>query len=133
MRVGYGIAQPALIQELYKMRPPFNISTLSLASAIAACGDDAFVAESIALHQEQIQRYEAFAKANGFTYIESYTNFITYLFDERMDSTKIADALLQRGVIIRNLASYGLNALRITVGTAKQNDIFFKHFSEVIA
>jgi histidinol-phosphate aminotransferase len=132
MRVGYGIAQPELIDALYKMRPPFNISTLSLAAAIAACGDDAFVAESIALHQEQIQRYEAFAKANGFTYIESYTNFITYVFDETMDSTQIADALLKRGVIIRNLASYGMNAMRITVGTAKQNDVFFKHFSELL-
>ncbi|HFD14363.1 MAG TPA: histidinol-phosphate transaminase, partial [Epsilonproteobacteria bacterium] len=85
------------------------------------------------LHQEQIKRYEAFAKENGFAYIESYTNFITYLFRDDMDSTKIADALLRRGVIIRNLASYGMNAMRITVGTAKQNDIFFKHFLEVLA
>ena len=133
MRVGYGIAQPELIKELHKMRPPFNISTLSLAVAIEACKDDSFVKESIALHQEQIKRYEAFAEEQGFEYIESYTNFITYLFDENMDSTKIADALLKRGVIIRNLASYGMNAMRITIGTAKQNDVFFKHFSEVIA
>jgi len=133
MRVGYGIAQAELIHELYKMRPPFNISTLSLAAAIEACKDDAFVAESIALHQDQIKRYEAFAEKQGFQYIESYTNFITYLFDEGMDSTKIADELLKRGVIIRNLASYGMNAMRITIGTAKQNDVFFKHFLEVIA
>ena len=132
MRVGYGIAQAELIHELYKMRPPFNISTLSLAAAIAASKDDVFVEESIALHQEQIKRYEAFAKENGFKYIESYTNFITYIFDERMDSTKIADALLKRGVIIRDLASYGMNAMRITIGTAKQNDTFFRYFSEVI-
>jgi histidinol-phosphate aminotransferase len=133
MRVGYGIAQAELIKELHKMRPPFNISTLSLAVAIEACKDDSFVKESIALHQEQIKRYEAFAEEQGFEYIESYTNFITYLFDENRDSTKIADALLKRGVIIRNLASYGMNAMRITIGTAKQNDVFFKHFSEVIA
>ncbi|WP_373033060.1 histidinol-phosphate transaminase [Sulfurovum sp.] len=133
MRVGYGIAQTELIHELYKMRPPFNISTLSLAAAIAACKDDDFVAESIALHQAQIKRYEAFADAQGFKYIESYTNFITYLFDESIDSTKIADALLKRGVIIRNLASYEMNAIRITIGTAKQNDVFFKHFLEVTA
>ena len=132
MRVGYGIGQTELISELYKMRPPFNISTLSLAAAIEACKDDAFVAESIALHQEQIQRYETFAKENGFSYIDSYTNFITYLFEDNMDSTKIADALLKRGVIIRNLASYGMNALRITIGTKAQNDVFFRHFSEVI-
>jgi len=133
MRVGYGIAQVELIDELTKMRPPFNISTLSLAAAIAACKEVSFVEESIVLHQEQIKRYEAFAHENGFKYIDSYTNFITYLFDETLDSTKISDALLQRGVIIRNLASYGMNAVRITIGTAKQNDIFFKHFKEVIA
>lgn len=133
MRVGYGIAQAGLIRELYKMRPPFNITTLSLRVAIEACKDNSFVEESIALHQEQIKRYEAFAKEQGFKYIESYTNFITYLFDESMDSTKIADALLKRGVIIRNLASYELNAIRITIGTAKQNDTFFKHFLEVTA
>ena len=132
MRVGYGIANSQMIAVLYKMRPPFNISTLSLAAAIAACKDEGFVKESILLHQEQIKRYEVFAKEHGFSYIESYTNFITYLFDESMDSTKIADALLKRGVIIRNLASYGMNALRITIGTQKQNDIFFKHFLEVI-
>jgi histidinol-phosphate aminotransferase len=133
MRVGYGIAQRELIDQLYKMRPPFNISTLSLAAAIEACKDDEFVTESIALHQEQIKRYETFAQEQGFDYIESYTNFITYLFDENIDSTKIADALLKRGVIIRNLASYGLNAMRITIGTEKQNDVFFKHFLEVTA
>jgi len=133
MRVGYGIAQAVLIQELYKMRPPFNITTLSLAAAIEAAKDETFVAESITLHQEELTRYEAFAKAHGFGYIESYTNFITYLFPETMDSTQIADALLRRGVIIRDLASYGMNAIRITVGTKRQNDIFFKQFEEVIA
>jgi len=133
MRVGYGIAQTGLIEQLYKMRPPFNISTLSLAAAIEACKNESFVEESIVLHTEQIKRYENFADKNGFEYIDSYTNFITYLFDDRLDSTKIADALLKRGVIIRNLASYGMNAIRVTIGTANQNDVFFKHFKEVLA
>jgi histidinol-phosphate aminotransferase len=133
MRVGYGIGQSYLIKELYKMRPPFNISTLSLAVAIEACKDNDFVEASIELHQEQIKRYESFAKENNFKYIDSYTNFITYLFDESMDSTEISDQLLKRGVIIRNLSSYGMNAIRITIGTAKQNDVFFKNFLEVIS
>jgi len=133
MRVGYGIAQPPLIKELHKMRPPFNITTLSLLAAIEATKDDTFVQESIALHQEQIKRYEAFAEENGIRYIDSYTNFITYLFDAPYHSSDIAEALLKRGVIIRDLASYGMNAIRITVGTQKQNSIFFRHFSEIIA
>lgn len=130
MRVGYGIADHTMIQALYKMRPPFNISTLSLAAAIEACQDNSFVKDSIALHQDQIGRYEAFAKERGFGYIESYTNFITYLFDRDRDATQIADRLLRQGVIIRNLTSYGLNAIRITVGTASQNDRFFTCFEK---
>jgi len=133
MRVGYGIAQQELIKELYKMRPPFNISTLSLAAAIEASKAEDFVADSILLHQKQIKRYETFAEENGIRYIESYTNFITYLFDGELDSTYVSDTLLKKGVIIRNLASYGMNGVRITIGTAEQNDVFFKYFSEVIS
>ena len=132
MRVGYGIGDKKLINELYKMRPPFNITTLSLAAAIEACKDELFVEESIALHTKEITRYEVFAKENGFEYIDSYTNFITYLFSDSMDSTKISDALLKQGVIIRNLASYGMNAVRITIGTKEQNDRLFEVLSKVV-
>ncbi|WP_456392669.1 histidinol-phosphate transaminase [Nitratifractor sp.] len=132
MRVGYGIARPEIVRALMKMRPPFNITTLSLAAAIAACGDESFVAESIALHQQELPRYEAYAKARGFDYIDSYTNFITWLFPETMDSSTVADALLRRGVIVRDLASYGMNALRITVGTPRQNDRLFAVMDEVL-
>ena len=130
MRVGYGIANKEIIQGLYKMRPPFNISTLSLAAAIEASRDEVFLEKSIALHQEQILRYEAFAQEYGIETIDSYTNFITYLFGDTRDASKVADALLRKGVIVRNLASYGLNAIRITVGTQAQNDRFFALFSE---
>ena len=133
MRVGYGIANRELIGILAKLRPPFNITTLSLLAATEALKDEQFVEDSIRLHQEQIKRYEHFAEAHGIRYIDSYTNFITYLFDAPRSSTEIANRLLAQGVIIRDLASYGMNAIRITVGTAEQNDIFFEKFSEVLA
>ena len=132
MRVGYGIAREELIQTLAKLRPPFNITTLSLLAAIEALKDEQFVDDSIKLHQKEIKRYENFADKKGIRYIESYTNFITYLFEEPYNSTEIANRLLEQGVIIRDLASYGMNAIRITVGTTEQNDKFFEKFSEVI-
>ncbi|HHH51922.1 MAG TPA: histidinol-phosphate transaminase [Campylobacterales bacterium] len=131
MRVGYGIANRELIHELYKMRPPFNITTLSLIGAIEACKDEQFVADSIALHTQEIKRYEKFADENGFDYIDSYTNFITYIFPDSMNSTTVSDALFKEGVIIRNLASYKMNAIRITIGTSEQNSRFFEMFRKV--
>jgi histidinol-phosphate aminotransferase len=132
MRVGYGIANHKLIATLGKLRPPFNITTLSLLAAIEALKDEQFVTDSILLHQEQVVRYEEFAKQHNIKYIDSYTNFITYLFDNSYNSTQIANSLLERGVIIRDLASYGMNAIRITIGTSRQNDIFFEKFLEVM-
>jgi len=132
MRVGYGIARPEIVQALMKLRPPFNITTLSLAAAIAANEDEAFVQKSLALHRQELPRYEAYARAHGFDYIESYTNFITWLFPEERNASEVAEGLLRRGVIVRDLSSYGMNALRITVGTPEQNDRLFDVMDEVL-
>lgn len=61
MRVGYGLADKNIIKELYKLRPPFNITTLSLEAASVALEDEEFVNKSIALNFEEMNRYEDFA------------------------------------------------------------------------
>jgi len=132
MRVGYGISRAAIIKELYKLRPPFNITTLSLEAASVALEDEAFVQESIALNFEEMKRYEEFAKEQKIDIIESYTNFVTLCFDETRDSTEISDKLLRRGMIVRNLRGYGMNAIRVTVGTKDQNSRFFELISELL-
>ncbi|MDY0327357.1 MAG: histidinol-phosphate transaminase [Arcobacteraceae bacterium] len=132
MRVGYGIANTQIISTLNKVRPPFNITTLSLASAIEALKDEEFVSECIAKSFTEMARYEEFAKENNIEFIPSYTNFITYYL-EGFSSKEVANKLLQRGMIIRDLTSYGLNAIRITIGTNEQNSKFFAIFKEVIA
>lgn len=47
MRVGYGVADAKIIKELYKLRPPFNITTLSLEAASVALEDQDFVKSSV--------------------------------------------------------------------------------------
>ena len=126
MRVGYGIANVDIIKALYKLRPPFNITTLSLEAARVALKDDAFVNESISQNFEQMKRYELFAKENTLEFIESYTNFVTLCFQMPQESSHIANELLKQGMIVRDLAGYGLNAIRVTVGKADENSRFFE-------
>lgn len=132
MRVGYGIAQEDIIKTLYKLRAPFNITTLSLAAAIEALKDEEFVQDSIAKNFEEMKRYEQYAKDKGFDYIDSYTNFITLKFGELYSSKAVAQELLQRGVIVRDLTGYGVNAIRITIGSNEQNTKVFKVLDEVL-
>ncbi len=132
MRVGYGIAQPDIINTLYKLRAPFNITTLTLAAAIEALKDEEFVTSCIAKNFEEMSRYEEYAKARGFEYIPSYTNFITIKFADKFISKTVAQKLLEKGVIVRDLTGYGQNAIRITIGRADQNTKVFSQLDEVL-
>lgn len=126
MRVGYGVADSKIIKELYKLRPPFNITTLSLEAASVALEDQEFVQKSVTLNLEQMKRYEAFAKEQKIDIINSYTNFVTLCLNPNQNSSKISNNLLQKGMIVRDLSSYNMNAIRVTVGTEEQNSRFFE-------
>lgn len=128
MRVGYGIGQKEVIEVLYKIRPPFNITTLSLQAAISALEDETFVTGSIEHNFKEMQRYYDFAKERGFETIESFTNFVTILFGDKKDSKVVAQTLLEKGMIVRDLTGYGLNAIRVTIGKSEENDAFFERF-----
>ena len=131
MRVGYGIASPDIIKTLHKLRPPFNITTLSLAAAIEALKDEGFVKDSIAKNFEEMGIYEEYAKERGFDTISSYTNFITIKLGN-YSSKAVAQNLLEKGVIVRDLTGYGVNAVRVTVGTKEQNEKVLKVFDRVL-
>ncbi|TLD89746.1 MULTISPECIES: histidinol-phosphate transaminase [Helicobacter] len=131
MRIGYGIASERIISMLYKVRPPFNVSTLSLQAALVALEDRAFTEQCIQSNIEQMLRYEEFAKHNNIDFIPSFGNFITFSRED-IESTHLCQWLLQRGVIVRNLRSYGLNAFRITIGTPAQNARVFELLQEYL-
>jgi len=132
MRVGYGIANENIIKELYKLRPPFNITTLSLEAASAALTDEEFVNKSVSLNFQEMNRYEDFASSQKIDIIKSYTNFVTLGLNETQNSSDLSAALLRRGMIVRDLSGYQMNAIRVTIGTSEQNTKFFKLFEELI-
>lgn len=132
MRVGYGVADKKIIEALYKLRPPFNITTLSLEAATLALKDKDFVSKCIKVNFDEMERYEQFAQENSLEIIESYTNFVTLCLNDTQNSSELADALLKKGMIVRDLSGYGLNAIRVTVGTPTQNDRFFELTSPLL-
>jgi histidinol-phosphate aminotransferase len=132
LRVGYGIAQKEIMQNLYKMRPPFNVTSVSLKAAVAALEDEESVLKTMQNNFKEMKRYEEFARKNQISFIESYTNFITLTFDNQLSSKNIAQLLLKKGIIVRDLTSYGVNGIRVTIGTPFQNSRFFEEFSKII-
>jgi histidinol-phosphate aminotransferase len=131
LRLGYAVAHPAIIEQMQKVRDPFNVNLLALAAGVAALGSKKHIALSKELVQMGRRLFYEELDAMGVKYLPTQSNFI--LIDCNQDSRSIYQNLLQNGVIVRPTHSFGLpNHIRVTFGTAEQNDRFFKVFRAAI-
>jgi histidinol-phosphate aminotransferase len=119
LRVGYAVADPDCIALVNRIRQPFNVNTLAQVAALAAVGDETHVQRSVAAVREGVRVVSAALDTLGVRYAPSRANFILAEFK---DSTRVYEQLLKLGLIVRPMASFGLEqALRITVGTPEEN------------
>lgn len=132
LRIGYAISQPGIADLLNRVRQPFNNNALALVAAQAALDDPDFVARSVALCRDEMQRLQKALAARGLSVLPSQANFLTVGFGR--DAAPIHQGLLERGVIVRPMGSYGLpQHLRVTIGTPAENDRFLAALDEVLA
>jgi len=130
LRIGYGISKIEIIENLNKVRQPFNVNGIAQIAAIAAIEDENFIVETYEnnLKCKKIL-YEFFDKLKIF-YLPSQTNFI--FFDPEIDNELVFNELLKRGIIIRSLKSFGYKtALRISIGSEKETNLFLENFEKV--
>jgi histidinol-phosphate aminotransferase len=127
LRLGYAVAQRMLIEQMQKVRDPFNVNLLALTAGVAALGSKKHILLSKELVQMGRRLFYEELDDLGVEYLPTQSNFI--LIDCKQDSQAIYQYLLQNGIIVRPTHSFGLpNHIRVTFGTAEQNDRFFKIF-----
>lgn len=131
LRIGYGIADPKVISFMERVRDPFNTSLLAQAAAEAAIDDKAFLNKTLAhVAKEKEFLYSAFKKM-GLEYADSATNFI--VVDTKRDCKAIFNALLKKGVIVRDMKAWGFDTyIRVTVGTREEDTKFLKALKDII-
>jgi histidinol-phosphate aminotransferase len=124
LRVGWGYAAPAVVDAIERIRLPFNVSIPAQEAAVAALGDEDFVARSLAL----IERWRPWmAQQIGGLGLEVYPtqcNFVLVRLPP-LPGRSAADAeafLAARGILVRGLANYKMgDFIRITVGLESDN------------
>lgn len=134
LRVGYALAAPAVADLLNRVRQPFNVNNLALAAAYAALDDQAFLQRSYALNQAGLQQLKAGLDGLNLTYLPAFGNFITFKAGEdKSAGSRVNQGLLKQGVIVRPIAGYGMPEwLRVTVGTATENQRFIEALSSAL-
>lgn len=130
IRIGYGIADSAMISLLNKVRQPFNVNSLAQIAAVAALSDEDYRHRMISLVEEgKHYLYNEFYKMGVF-YVPSEANFILIKVG---DAEKVFQALLRKGIIVRTLYEYELpEFVRVTIGTMPQNRRFIAALKEIL-
>ncbi len=130
LRVGYALAHPEVAEAMNRIRQPFNVNAFALAAAEAALADDRFLAESVAVNRDGMAQLEAGLARLGVRFVPSKGNF---LMCEVGDAAAVNEALLDRGVIVRPIAGYGLPTwLRVSVGLPEENERFLAALAEAL-
>jgi histidinol-phosphate aminotransferase len=120
LRVGYGVAHPAIIDLLNRLRAPFNVNTLAQVAALAALDDDEHVERTRAVNREGMAYLGAAFAELGLECVPSWANFILVRVG---NAAKLYDQLLRLGVIVRPVPVYGFpEHVRVTVGTRAENE-----------
>jgi histidinol-phosphate aminotransferase len=122
VRLGYMTGPAALINEVDKLRPPYNISVLNCECALFALENkEVFAAQALEIRAQRAILLEAIAKLPGAQPIKSDAN----MFLVRVaDAAKTFAGMRQRGVLVKNVSNLHpllANTLRISVGTPDEN------------
>jgi histidinol-phosphate aminotransferase len=133
VRLGYMTGPATLINEVDKLRPPYNISVLNCECALFALEhQDVFAAQATEIRAQRAMLIEAIAKIPGAQPIKSDAN----MFLVRVaDAAKVFAGLKQRGVLIKNVSNLHPllgNTLRISVGTPDENQQLLTALQEAL-
>ena len=125
-RLGYLAADPAVVDALQLVRLPYHLSVLSQAAALAALAHADELLATVEDVKKQRDRLVTEIRALDLEVIESDANFV--LFGEFSDQAKTWQALLDRGVLVRDLGLAGW--LRVTAGTEAETSAFLEALTD---
>lgn len=156
LRVGFGAGHVQLIERLNRIRQPFNVNLLAQAAALAAIADDDFLNESRRVNTEGDAQLRQGLAAVGLSALPSKGNFLLVDLSPRAQAIEalaapaatvasaapapavplgptLFTALLNKGVITRPVANYGLpQHLRVSIGTHAENARFLEELSALL-
>jgi histidinol-phosphate aminotransferase len=123
VRIGYLLGPKALVAQIDKVRPPYNISVLNCEAALFALEHaDVFAAQARDIREQRARLQRDLTSLPGVKSWPSDANMILARFP---DAQRTFAGLKSRGVLVKNVSTMHpllVNCLRLTVGTAGEND-----------
>lgn len=137
LRVGYGLASPELLEKISRIKPVFSVTVPSQKAVLATLDDKEYIEESTRKSiEEREYLYESVKAIDGLDIYASKSNYLLVdLHDSGYTAAEITEALMKRGVIVRDCTSFrDLDEyyMRISIETHPKNERFIEILKEVI-
>lgn len=137
VRLGYLVGPAALVAEVDKVRPPYNVSVLNYECALFALEhQEVFAAQALEIRAQRAMLLEAFGAMSGVRAFPSDANMVLVRFEGEADrAQKVFDGLKTRGILVKNVSKMHpllANCLRVTVGTAEENRAMLAALQEIL-
>lgn len=133
IRLGYMLGRADLIEQVDKVRPPYNISVLNTEAALFALEHEAEFTRQAGVIKAERERLQAFlATLPGAKAYPSQANMILVRVN---DATGTFAALKQRGILIKNVSGLHrllANCIRLTVGLPSENDALMAALADLL-
>ncbi len=131
VRLGYLMGPQALIEQVDKVRPPYNVSVLNCECALFALEHEAvFAAQALAIREQRAVLFKALADLPG---VRAYPSDANMILLRVPDALRCFVGLKQRKVLVKNVSSLHpllANCLRLTVGTVDENRLLLAALQE---
>jgi histidinol-phosphate aminotransferase len=133
VRLGYLCGAAALIDEIDKVRPPYNVSALNAEAGLFALAHaDEFARQAAVLRSERSRLQAALAAVPA---VQAWPSDANMVLVRVPDSRRAFEGMKARGVLVKHIA--GLHplltqCLRLTVGTPEENDLMIQALRESI-
>jgi histidinol-phosphate aminotransferase len=137
VRIGYMLGAQALIAQIDKVRPPYNISVLNYECALFALEHrDVFAAQAHAICAQRAILLEALRQLKDVKAWDSDANMVLVRFNgEEGRAQAVFDGLKARRVLVKNVSKMHpllANCLRVTVGTPIENELLIAALKELV-
>jgi histidinol-phosphate aminotransferase len=125
LRVGYGLGPAELLGYCARMRNTFSVSSVAQAAAMAAIDDTEHIRRVVENNVMQSRVVAQGLSGLGYRVVPTSANFV--FCDLGEDAVAVANRLQEEGVAVRPLGHWGApNSIRVTIGTAEQNQAFLQ-------
>jgi len=134
LRLGWGYSSKKIIDQMYKIKPPFNVNRSAISAGKTSLMDKKWIKKSVKYNDYWKQHmYDFFRKNKIITNKPSANFFLLRFNNQKFSANYFFKKLIKKGIILRPMNTYGIfNALRITIGNKRSNMIFLREMKKIL-